>query len=185
VAESFRGYVKRLREDHRLRLMGNGSFGHVFQHPTLSNVVVKVYERNTYTQTVSWLRWCYRNQNNPYVPRIIKMGKLKNLKKATADVLSYHIVFMEKLEPLSRKNLRALLVTKNVDPAVLRFDRKDNRWYFAPSLLRREEDFRVKDKYLDAVLQKIFRLSMRSHTDVTERNCMMRGNQLVFTDPVE
>lgn len=87
------------QSDGRFRTAGSGAYGKVFSSPDYP-FVIKVFVTNSPTQGyLKWLEFCYRNQSNPYVPKIrgkhVMIGKGHNLAA----------VRIEKLLPLPRDKM--------------------------------------------------------------------------------
>lgn len=174
VNETLPAYVARLAKQHSLKTLGAGMFAKVFQHPTLEDVVVKVvsnHDRN-YLQ---YLRWALVRQHNPYVPQLYDFYTCGRGKK------KFSIVFMEKLKaaPYCRLlpkldrlfNERGAIDLLDPDrPGVVR------------QLLRRTIK-RTEDDNLREVCKYVLEKHGRN-TDMHHGNFMLRGPQVVFTDPV-
>jgi hypothetical protein len=67
--EHYRDYLARLK-NRGIKTLGSGLHAEVFQHPTMSDVVVKMFDA-TDRAYMYWLRTIVRNQNNKYMPKII------------------------------------------------------------------------------------------------------------------
>lgn len=89
---SFRNYVKnidkvdnrvswqvpitQLMRDHGFQAGGTGKYGSVFIHRDLP-YIIKIFMKDT--AYLTWLNYCFKRQNNPYVPKIRgKVVKLTN-----------------------------------------------------------------------------------------------------------
>lgn len=180
----------------RLTKSGIHSWGHgqsaiAFKHPTMPNVVVKVFTDKDLGYSY-YLKWVTKNQNNPYAPKLHESpeySKKRNLEFAPnlGEDHAYSIVFLEKLE--------------RSDPADRAdFFQKITPWLIAAGYDRGERGFdsfprigiqgwRILTKAPDsdiAALAKCFvrGKSQRLYLDLGNSfNIMQRGRQLVFTDP--
>ena len=183
VAEKSWDYLDRLKS-LGIKPLGRGSKGTVFQHPTMPNVAVKVYERDDWDKSVFWLRWCEKNQKNPYVPKIYRLGKLKNIEldvsETKQNINAYHVAFMEKLEKCPRPLVLETFTRTGALPDVI--NRVRTFWDFED----KPKWASITDKNLLQVLKKIKSLSGTDSngSDLIDANIMRRGKQIVFSDPV-
>ena len=178
-AELIDDYLKRLVAQ-KIKQIDLGGEARVFQHPTLSNVVVKLFE-SPYGQ-VRWAQACIRNSTNPYLPKILSICKAKLRYDATSSkTISYYLVFSEKLTPLkNRVPLYKILGTylgnwfcETDNPA------RDLR---ADSTARRLFG-ELKDRKLKLALELAIKKPSNCEFDLTTKNFMLRGSTLVLTDP--
>lgn len=183
--ESFDAYVERLIKRHGINQIGKGYWGIVFQHPTHPDIVVKVYKGQDQDYT-KYLNWCQRNQDNPYVPKIIDVHSHEYLDKrkgvGNRDVRYqsfFEIVFMEKLKPVSlaeyKRQLKNLGINDFIDTGNV-----EDLTYDAF-----EEAY--QEGYMDVDLAKwwkFIRTMPEDRLDINHRNVMLRGKQLVFIDPL-
>ena len=174
VPEPFPAYVARLSKVHGLKALGAGMFSKVFQHPTLPSVVVKVVcskDRN-YLQ---YLHWASKRQDNPYVPRlydIFTYGQGCN---------RYSIIFMEKLRAVPHSRLWPKLDKLFAQRDVLDWLDPD-----APGTVRKLLRRTIRTTN-DENLREVCKYVLEHHgsnTDMHHGNFMLRGSQVVFTDPV-
>ena len=179
TAETYRGYLKRL---HKLnvRKLGEGGFGAVFQHPEFSNVVVKVVREDALY--LKFAKFAMDNPKNPWLPKIadIRMVPFDDSKKG-------YLVFTEKLKSPSEKDIMKfkMLVPgdgKHRAPSMERTDPENyHKLLLRPGWQRLE-----KSRNLFLAQLATFMLKNYRHLDLGIRgdNMMMRGSQLVFTDPL-
>lgn len=180
--ERLADYLKRLVKSHNVKQLGGGAYSQVFQHPEFGNVITKVYTAKD-TKYARYLKWVMSNQNNPYVPQIIEQVKYKS---PTGD--AYNIVFMEKLEPVkrARQYMDAWLgafegITKEEETGLYDAIKAMNMVAMFSQLRK------LIPKYGDEDLKKVWNhiktFGARS-MDLHPGNVMLKGKQLVITDPV-
>ena len=183
--ESLKDYLRRLVSVEGIKLLGGGAFSQVFQHPTLKNVVTKVYTSRD-TAYADYLSWCKEHQDNPYVPKIIDDVSYKNGRSA------YHIVFMEKLKPVSSATAHIKKFTQlmSLDPdedeeliGILREATENHDMEVMNSFMRACFKEGRGDAKLTEVWKKIISYGINV-VDLHHGNVMLRGTHLVFTDPV-
>jgi hypothetical protein len=109
-----RDYLARLK-NLGIETLGRGLHAEVFQHPTMPDVVVKMFDA-TDRAYMHWLRTIVRIQNNKYVPKIIPTvnGKfvhryLRHGSSAstipTSTAHKYYFIFMRRYDPISREQI--------------------------------------------------------------------------------
>lgn len=76
-------------ESKGVKYLGSGCYGCVYRHPTLPNVVAKMYDDDDAYD--HYVNWCMKNQKNPYVPKIYSIHKCEK----------FTIVFLERLKEIS------------------------------------------------------------------------------------
>lgn len=170
--EPYDDYLKRLL-NMGIDRIGKGGSASVFQHPKFKNIVVKIGLEGKQSKVYSWLKWC-STTTNPYAPRVYHLDELEA--GPPAKPKSYtprmFICFMEKLAP--------------ADPKVVKQFFKEHDYVFAQLEPRfwgiDPDNFKhVEDKDLLEVLRAIRRIG---YSDLKLENMMMRGQQIVFVDPV-
>lgn len=170
-AETYRQYVDRLTDDLNLKWVGEGEFGTVIQHPTLKNIVAKVVRADS--KYLKFCKFAKANRNNPWLPKIADIVKL-NLDDSSAA----YVVFLEKLRPLPCarwKQLRMDIGAEiDYEPSL-----DPRTWFPKPVWLHiareaRGTDLGVVAAYLAANYRDL---------DLHVGNLMLRGKQIVFTDP--
>lgn len=159
VLESYNEYVKRLAHKG-IQKLGSGSFSRVFVHPEHPNVAVKVGQ--VHRNNLTWLNWVRAHQTNPYVPKIYSLHRLRFRSKNTI----YFVAFMEKLKPLSQ--LKPISVWLELELLVGKYIANSGNALNDPAL-KQVLDFLIR-----------YRLDL----DLQPRNFMIRGQQIVFTDPL-
>jgi hypothetical protein len=176
IAESYEHYVRRLVGDLDIKLLGDGVYASVFKHPTDPNIAVKVYRKDIGYER--YIDWCLKNKRNKYVPKL--KGKAKVFKDKSNNYIG--VVFLEKLVSVSQASYRKFCT------------------YISDSLARSagyvpqypideydKEDWELVAGYMpDKDLSDLarFLVSNWEHLDVSISNLMLRGNQVVFTDPL-
>lgn len=195
TAEAYFDYIKRLQSLGYTKL-GSASMASVFLSPVDPNVAVKVFKTQdaAYRQ---WLEVIASYPNNPYLPKITSTHYFKNSP-------GIGIAFMERLHPMPKTNKewwRLDQVLRNHIPHTSWMqhlaspDRKQphvlavcpsSGW---PLVVRAAEAAckagEVKPEFVQA-LKLIFKASKGplNFVDIYHSNVMLRGPQLVFTDPV-
>jgi hypothetical protein len=167
VKENYSGYLKRIAK-LGVKQLGKGRDSVVFQHPTDPKVVVKMTSEEM-SGSLGWLKWCSRSRN-PFAPRVYHMQKAK------LGTYLYVFSFMERLTPTKfdtvAKVVNAELPVEFRKPArVMRL-----------GIFSKEEIENIKDPDLREVITVMSR--MAGKIDFKDGNYMLRGTQLVFTDPV-
>lgn len=189
VAERSWDYRDRLKS-LGIKRLGRGSNAEVFQHPKYKDIVVKVYQKTDRDKGEYWLKWCMKHQSNPYVPRLYKIGKLKNLEIDEEDegyVLSHHIAFMEKLQKATKSEIDKMFKTGGALGSVVRFHKWG--WDFADEFMEEPDWSPITDPHLLEVLKVIYSKSIGEDdwesVDMIVSNFMKRPNgRVVFTDPL-
>jgi hypothetical protein len=172
--EVFSDYLKRLI-DSGIERLGKGGSASVFQHPEFSNIVVKIGLAKSDSQAYEWLEWCHAHRN-PYAPLVYSVGELKAELPAryrnSSNPPKMFIAFMERLTPADPKVVRDFFAQY---PDV--FPRLEARfWGFRPKNIKN-----ISDKDLAVILRVI---DSFKHCDFKADNVMLRGNQIVFSDPI-
>jgi hypothetical protein len=169
---------------------GRGTFGDVFQHPTMSDIVVKVFTERDHAYR-EWYHFCSQNKSNPFVPKFF--GNIRDFEFFNSDedeYDDYSIVFMEKLRAMNHKQFNKFWndvcgpeLSRKLTSGTFNFE---STWFDSDEALRDLETIMdanvIKDDNLFAVIDMI-RGSNRL-IDLKPDNLMLRGNQIVFTDPI-
>lgn len=174
VEETLSAYSDRLVKTLNIKRLGSGAYAHVFQHPHYSNVVVKVFQGKDKVYK-KYLKWVMAHQSNAYVPQIIEAVPYK-----VPGGESYTIVFMEKMTPMSTLKFRRWLRDVCGQDAV-----QAHHDYDWDDLLEEMDSAILLSN--DHDLREVWgciRSFGAKHMDLHSGNVMLRGTQLVFTDPV-
>jgi len=161
--ESIADYRKRLKS-LRIKQLGTGYFSRVYQHPTLADVVVKMVVRRD-PKYIEFAEKCRRTAN-PWLPKVFAIHHCEMLHRGRPTKVSF--VFLERLKESASKDFETAL--EKISPSAQYFE--DVRW----KRVRHHRDPHIKE-----VAQLFTELEVN---DLHEGNMMMRGTQLVFTDPV-
>lgn len=186
LAETLQNYVQRLSEQGIKRL-GVGAFSYVFQHPTMSNVVVKLLHEED-VGYVRYVKFCRTNgKDNPYCPKILQVSKANKIFTGNFDP-SLTLVFIEKLRPMldtEYKVFAKYCATVMSKPKLYTND--------GASLLGWDETWnnlgkQTNDIPLAQVAAFMYRQYARKRSkpwsiDIHNKNVMKRGPQVVITDP--
>ncbi len=167
VKEDYSIYLKRIAK-LGVRQLGKGRDSVVFQHPTDPKVVVKMTFEGM-SGALGWLKWCSRSKN-PFAPRVYHMQKAK------LGTYQYVFTFMERLAPTKFDTV--VKVVNAELPVAFQMQASEMRI----GIFSKEEIANVKDPDLKEILTVMSR--MAGKIDFKDGNYMLRGTQLVFTDPV-
>lgn len=181
-------YFDRLMNTLNITRLGKGAFGHVFQHPTFKDVAVKIFNVTEDKRFARYIEWCAKNQNNPWVPKIlhIEQRNMPNFRGFKDD--PHMFVFMEKLSPSTKQAIRAALKLF-INPVPI--NERSERMLEALSasnlrILNRSDWKKIAECAAGDVKVMTSRLAQigDNNLDIHDKNVMLRGKQLVFTDPV-
>ena len=161
--ETLSQYRKRLSK-LKVKKLGGGWFSDVYQHPTLPDVAVKIVHRKD-PKYVEYARECMSLQN-PWLPRVYGIETREVQWKGKAITLTF--VFLEKLK--RAKYLDRVESVKKFSRSAIDFD--DVNW----RRVRRNKDPEIRQ--VGKLLTKL------EANDLQDCNVMLRGKQIVFTDPV-
>lgn len=156
-------------ESKGVKNLGSGCYGCVYQHPTLPNVVAKIYDYDDAYD--HYINWCTKNQKNPYVPKIYSIHKCEK----------FTIVFLEKLEEVS--------LDLYEDWEEKTFPRHLKHLLHNPSKYKKENDLLSnpilkRDKNLKIMIEFLIKVKNLYRIDLHDGNIMLRGEQIVITDPI-
>lgn len=178
LSESYTEYVTRLVRNLHLIKLGKGGNSTVFQHPRDPTVAVKVF--NTYDEYfLEYFEWVRKNQRNVFAPKL--KGKATVYTRKNSPGIG--IVFMERLKPLTaaeEKRWTQLLISNIATKYLDGYD----------TLSSLDNEFDVRELATQTEVPKDVRdlfslfLKNKSHLDLNRANAMLRGDQLVFTDPL-
>lgn len=182
-AERIQEYIKRLRK-LGIKSMGSGSFADVFQHPTMPNVVVKLLTDHDRGYE-AYVKFSQKNPSNKYCPRILDVVRVDGAfdKVGEFDMLDLRLVAMEKLKPLE-------------DDDYHKFGNHVLKCAGLPSERDAGHELEYIEVWRKATKQKTdpdlaklaaFIVKNVSHRgvqlDMHQGNMMMRGGQIIVTDP--
>lgn len=166
--ESITSYKRRLQK-LRIKKLGSGLFSTVYQHPTHSDVVVKLV--NDDPMYIKYAKYCMAHPKNAYLPKVYSIHRVTLVCEYTGRRYHCHLVFLEKLQSAGQKKISTL--AKDLF-GKLRFTSVDyDEWR---DLAKSTKDTQLRD--LAKILYKL------EAEDIHSENVMRRGDQLVFTDPV-
>lgn len=158
--------IKPMVTKYGFEQVGEGGFGTVFFHPKLPYALKLFNSDPGYTR---YIGLCLQNQHNPYFPKF--RGKLIKLTKLVGAVR------MEKLTEFRTDPWDPNNFTIGVDRLIRNIQKTSTVPDSSPL---------KNDKMLIDALIKIAKLVDKYHMffDIKDANFMMRGDQVVFTDPV-
>lgn len=179
-------YFKRLQDELGIKRLGKGAFSHVFQHPTHPDVAVKVFTSSDEAYA-AYLRYVQKRQHNKYLPKILSVHEhthvpSKDDTRSEVDRLvddKYTIVFMEKLRPATEKDVQVFLdhVQDLIGVKYTSMQAIGEKWQDLAD--------QTQDPDLAQLAKAMVVMNNRYFVDLRgEKNVMMRGKQIVFTDPV-
>lgn len=157
TAESRITYVRRLR-DLGIEQLGHGYYSHVFQHPQLPDIAIKVVDSEDFMY-LRWARWSKLHPGNAFMPVI----------ESIIQYQDYALVFMEKLERIHDMEYDTFLA--------------DIGWpggFNSTNIESARDDVHSDD--LRLVLYFLARY--KGFLDLHPNNFMQRGHQIVFSDPL-
>lgn len=197
LAERNSEYIKRLKQ-MGIKPIDKGSMSHVFEHPTMPNVAVKVYIWNDGFS--KYAKFCQQHTKNPYLLKVYDIhhdpkgfnyeGDYGD-KPGDAGRTHSNIVFVEKLKPITKAQLRQFVayceeiagVPKTGDTFAIYHQqitetRSKQLWYGVAR--------QTKDRNLAQFAKWFVRLAFEGENiaDIHDSNVMMRGSQVVFSDPL-
>lgn len=200
-------YEDRLIKTLGIKRLGAGVFSSVFEHPVYHNVVVKVVRRvdDAYLR---YAEWCMQQgTSNPWLPWIISMvpvtldyeahemygkpnpkvpvPKGKFLPHGRFTGGNTFIIFMQRMEKAYKENIRdaidyiATTLPEDVVEGLYLYDRRSFLTF------DQEDWYGIAKHTTDKHLAAFARMAVaEGFDDIHDGNVMMRGNQLVFVDPV-
>lgn len=182
VNEGLKAYSKRLVSEE-MQIIGRGAFSHVFEHPQLPNVVAKlVSARDKNYQR--YIAWSQRHLHNPFVPTVLDMIECK------APRERYFIVFLEKLTNFRTDKSYVHHLAKAIGCLTqAEIDRIEKHLYYFtfPALYRMLDRIITSKRCKNVQLKEVWNflaLSGFHRLDLHRGNVMLRGKQLIFTDPI-
>lgn len=180
-------YFDRLVKTLNIQKLGSGAFGTVFQHPVYKNVAVKILNSQLDPRFAKYIEWCTKHQDNPWVPKIVGIERMKMPDTRGYDEQEQMFVFLEKLTKASESDV-ASAVKKFVSAVPVK-DRTQgivDAQRTGDFRKLKQQDWKTIAKYATGDIQTMaarFAQIVDKHLDIHYKNVMMRGNQLVFTDP--
>lgn len=177
MRETVDQYKSRLRRLH-VKKLGSGLFSTVYAHPQHESVAVKaVFEDDP--MYMRFARAAKKHQSNPWFPKIFDITRCKMEDSYYGGPINVNFVFLERLQRAKRNDIkravRHIIDTSDVDDYRIRTftDFSTDTW---EDISRSSVDEHVR------ALAKV--LASAEAEDIHSANVMMRGDQLVFTDPV-
>lgn len=195
-AEPLRQYVDRLTNELGVKLLGNGINSFVFEHPTLSHVAVKIFmdDDQGYQE---YLDFCMKHPSNVYVSKILETEEFSEERKSKyitplelhsnwnverGDNPPYSIAFIERLQPLDNSAFSALIERlgrmSGVED-VTSMPKLGGAGWEVLAEQTSDSDLQEFAKFLVAVMKRGHKLDLGNR-----KNFMMRGQQVVFIDPL-
>jgi len=176
--ETVSEYKKRLK-NIGIREIGAGYFSHVYAHPKQSDVVVKLVAK----QDPRYIRYAKRcmKVDNRWMPKVLGITNATFItkRKKGPPTAKRQIVFLERLRKAKIREIKAAVksILQGVDVdhdyyvTFDDFDRQTWRDIWKQSPCKETRQFaEIMYRYCPE--------------DIHNDNVMMRGDQLVFTDPV-
>jgi len=157
----FETFCNKLRKELGLKKLGTGVYARVYGNDThVYKIIAKPTEQAC---TINYLKWCKKHhETNPWLPKVYEIRQCRG----------FVIVKMERLE-----------IGKEVSK-VNKFERCSGGtrvWdaYDAQKVVKT-----TKDAGLKQVMKYLARVSPYDGFDMHSDNFLLRGNQVVITDPL-
>lgn len=171
-------HLELLMNLHGFSKIGEGFFAQVYTHPKYKDSVFKIFNEDA--NMVTWLKECRsKSSSNPYYPRI-KSKPIKivgEMYLVRMEKLSFGPeAWQEKMETFLLTYVRYLksVITKGVP-----------REKMQSKLEEYESEFEMyyNDPAFVEAMDNIMKIT-KNEPDIHSGNFMLRGNQMVLTDPV-
>jgi hypothetical protein len=183
IRQSLATDYQAVMKSHGFTPIGKGSFATVWEHPNFNYVVKTFNARNT--AFLQWFKAALSNQNNPFIPKYLSAKPLR----IAPGVLG---VKMERLAPTSGSAATIIELTDELIEDFVQSGKEESIGFFGiqqemqkhyPQLV---SFAKANDGYTQAVAAILnIIVNGAGVNDLSNpKNAMMRGNQLVFTDPV-
>lgn len=166
-------------QDHGFQQLGSGLQASVYGHPKLP-YVLKLF-RSEDVAYAEWIKVAMANKNNPHMPRFVS----KRMVRITQDIVA---IRMEPLSPIEGIFLKIHLVSDRLLEGGLAASQPPSRLAgklaYLPEYKHFEQYCNTHPNWMAAL--DIAWHSMQSHgNDFHPGNCMLRGDDMVITDPVQ
>jgi len=169
MGQTLQQYLAQMNKD--CRFLGKGMHSWVFDHPRDPRTVVKVSVGDLPYQE-AFIPFCFHNQGNRWLPRIQAFDTL-DLEDAKAC-----LILIERLQPTNWSMIERAIQEINPTIDQDRFSIKCRMSY--PEWVKTSQESQDEDtKVLAKFCARHFGL-----LDLTDKNFMRRGPQVVFSDPV-
>lgn len=177
----------------KVKCIGQGAYAHVYAHPTDKDKVVKVFSPSEDPAYRYFIRWCMKNQHNPYVPKIFGYHEFdhqnENGKISKREI---GIVFLERLKSISVKKYNKLAYSfvnhcNELEDVLCTCRICIRSGLFLESFEAshwKKISNSTKDKHLRDFAKFMHRASKNFENDCHDDNVMLRGKQIVFTDAI-
>ena len=172
------------------KFIGSGAYGSVWEHPKL-NYVLKIFSGND-NAYLAWANTCIQHKDNPNLPKFVSTKPVKipgtdlyalRMEKLAKAPESPIYQEMERLMSACMFGMYAEDNLNNFPNLIDTSKTDDNSDYRYPVL--RNYVKTIDPGITEAIWLAIqTALTHRLGIDVSANNCMVRGNTLVFTDPV-
>lgn len=144
-------------QNHGFTLLGDGYMASVYGSNKYPYAIKLFINDRGYE---NWLKFCFANQDNPYVPKL----RSKSITTVVKDPL-IRAIRMEKLAPARTVGRRT---------EIAEFERRYDLWMY-------DNNYEEEDQHLAQVFGILKHYN--NHLDLHDGNFMLRGDQLVVTDP--
>lgn len=157
--------------------IGKGGRGSVYMNPNTKKVL-KVFSRDS--QYIKWIEFAKQHQTNPWVPKfrsnLIPLKKQGNATRTNNEPSDIYGIALEQLTPMPSDSELPFIIV------VLLNNYKDPDWN--PSVTSYFKEF--KQLLADPQFMEVaeFLSQHPDHVDLATSNLMLRGNQVVITDPL-
>jgi hypothetical protein len=173
-----------LLQQHGFTQLGRGAYGQVWQHPKF-NYVLKTFQKKDLAYQ-SWVATCLKHKDNPHLPKFVS-AQIINLPNDMCAIR------MEKLTPINQSLHKVVSYSNAIvgdanyewTGKIDNFDELEYGVYQTHEYPGIAQFADQHPKYLEALWLVIQLVKAgKGHDDLTYNNCMMRGNELVITDPL-
>ena len=174
---------KQVLTSHGFTPIGSGSFATVWEHPKF-NYVIKTFNARDRSY-LEWVQACLQNQNNPFIPKFVSTKPMK----ISPGVFG---IRLEKLTPISGGVKDIVFQTEElINECSIDADEPVSSVREIQKVLKQSYPQLVpfaqaNPGYVEAValIVNIINNGPGVNDLSNGNNTMLRGNQLVFTDPV-
>lgn len=170
--ETIDQYVKRLKRSG-VKELGRGFFSKVFAHPHTDTVAVKLTCKVD-RRYINYAKKCQQLQENVWLPKVMSINSVR------FSNAQRHLIFMERLAPAKAHHVKKAIQQILAGTTVTNTRKFKTFHDFSADIWSR-----VAAQSPSAHIRELAQIMYRLRPDdLHNGNVMMRGEQLVFTDPV-
>lgn len=178
TSQSLDDYQEKLNK-LKIKSVGSGAYATVYQHPTEKRLVVKVFDPSEDLAYTTYAKWCLKNQENKYVPKILHYEEFshKNKKPHIGVVILEKLTVADCDDDFSEK-INSFLRAKKIQNVNLYSLDYHSTW------LKLARNPCNELKAFAKFMHKISRSNKGFSIDIHSGNILFRKKQIVFTDPL-